>query len=77
MKNEITKADAYPWAVKVAGSILVLSISLKVIGVDFTPVMQALTTSIAQSIEHKDYNNLEHRIEELEKQAHPPSDKKD
>ena len=64
-----------PWSVKLAGSILVLSIALKVIGIDFTPVMQALTTSIAQNIEHKGYNDLEHRVEELEKNSHPPTDK--
>jgi len=69
--------QAWPWAVHLAASILVLSIALKVLGLDFTPVMQALTTSIAQSIVHKDYNHLEERIQELEKHSHPVTKKED
>jgi len=71
------EAQAWGWSVKLAGSILVLSIALKVIGIDFSPVMQALTVSIAQNIEHKGYRDLEHRIEELERLAHPPTTKKE
>lgn len=75
--TKLIESQAWPWSVKLAGSILVLSIALKVIGIDFAPVMQALTTSIAQSIEHKDYNHLEERIIELEKLSHKPTTKKE
>lgn len=72
METKDIESQAWPWSVKLAGSILVLSIALKVIGIDFSPVMQALTVSIAHNIEHKGYSDLEHRIEDLEKDSHPP-----
>lgn len=77
MKDDELKDKAWPWAIHLAGSILVLSIALKVIGIDFAPVMQALTVSIAQTIEHKDYSHLEQRIIELEKNSHPSTTKKE
>ena len=71
--NKDLEQQAYPWSLKVAGSILVLAVALKNIGIDFTPVMQALTTRIASQIEHKDLEALERRIQELEKKAHEPN----
>ena len=79
MENEEIETHAWPWAISLAGSILVLSIALKVIGVDFAPVMQALTASIASDItrgDRRDYDELLRRVKELEKDSHPPTEKK-
>ena len=72
------EGQAYPVAVHIAGSILVLSVALKVIGIDFAPVMQALTKSIAQSIEQPSNSKLteiDKRLKIVEELAHESSKK--
>jgi len=76
VENDELETHAWPWAISLAGSILVLSIALKVIGIDFSPVMQAITLSYARDIERvgiDDYDALVKRIKALEKDSHPPT----
>lgn len=57
---------AYKGVVRLAGSILVLSVAFKVIGLDFTPVMQAMTASIARSVETQDNSEIMAKLEQIE-----------
>ena len=77
MDNKDAEKQAYPGVVKLAASILVLSVAFKVIGIDFTPVMQALTVRISQSIEYKGYEELNQRLIVVEKLAHESTAKKE
>lgn len=64
------QSQAWPGVIKFAGSVLVLSVAFNNVGLDFAPVMHAITARISQSIEHEGYENhqdLEERIIELEK----------
>jgi len=75
METKDIESQAWTGAIRLAGSILVLSVAFKNIGIDFTPVMQALTARISQSIEHKGYNDLNNRLIEVEKLAHESKEK--
>ena len=73
------ESQAWSPAIHLAGSILVLSVAFKNIGIDFSPVMQALTMSIANEIKHEDSDKiieLEERLKEVEKLAHVSSTNK-
>jgi hypothetical protein len=70
METKDIESQAWTGAIRLAGSILVLSVAFKNIGIDFTPVMQALTQRISQSIEHEGYEDLNNRLIEVERQAH-------
>lgn len=76
MDSKDIESQAWNGAIKLAGSILVLSIAFKNIGLDFSPVMQALTIRISQSIEHKGFNELNERLIEVEKLAHKQKEPK-
>ena len=60
------ESHAWDGVLKFAGSILVLSVAFKNIGLDFTPVMQALTAYITQSVQH-DNSDVMEKLEEIEK----------
>lgn len=68
---------AWEGVLRFAGSILVLSVAFKNIGLDFTPVMQALTKNIAESVNHQCAGDLPEdlirRLELVEELAHEPN----
>lgn len=66
MDLEDAQRHAYIPMVKLAASIIVISVALKNIGIDFTPVMQAWTTRIASSIEAPDNVPVMQKLEEIE-----------
>ena len=77
MDTKDLEKQAYTPIIKVAASILVLSFALKNVGIDFTPVMQAWTTRIANSIEvdydpeiMKKLEQIEERLIRVEELAH-------
>jgi len=76
MNNKDAEKQAYPGVVKLAASILVLSVAFKNIGIDFTPVMQALTARISKSIQHEGYEDLNNRLIFVESLAHESKEKK-
>lgn len=73
------ESHAWEGVLRFAGSILVLSVAFKNIGLDFTPVMQALTTNIANSVSHDNsavmvkLDSIEKRLVRVEKLAHESS----
>ena len=72
---------AWEGVLRFAGSILVLSVAFKNIGLDFTPVMQALTKNIAESVEYDNtevmekLEQIDRRLIRVEKLAHKEGDK--
>ena len=61
-----------------AGSVLVIAAALKIVGVDFEPIMQAYTKVIVHEIESMEVRDekiraLEARIKQLEALAHAPA----
>ena len=73
------ESQAWSPAIHLAGSILVLSVAFKNIGIDATPVMQALTVRISNQVSTVDADKikeLEARLAAVEKLAHVSSDKK-
>ena len=67
MDTNSLQDQAYLPIIKIAGSILVLSVALKNIGIDFTPVMQAWTTRIAHSVEVEYDPEVMKKLEQIEK----------
>lgn len=77
MDIDDAEKHAYVPMVKLAASIIVMSVALKNIGIDFTPVMQAWTARIATSVAVQDntelmdkLNQIETRLKVVEKLAH-------
>jgi hypothetical protein len=77
-----TELQTHAWSgvLRFAGSILVLSVAFKNIGLDFTPVMQALTANISYEMKQKQnvveppqciFNyDVDNRLKQLEILAH-------
>lgn len=68
-------------ALRFAGSLLVIASALKVIGIDFAPIIRAYETVIVQQIERgeladKKIKELEEKIKALEALAHEPNPEK-
>ena len=65
------QSHAWNGVLKFAGSILVLSVAFKNIGLDFTPVMQALTANIAHTMDSETCSvEFDARLKIVEDLAH-------
>ena len=81
MKVDDIMSYASTGTLKLCGSMLVLAISLKVIGIDFEPIFRAYSLSIERGLDgecdieiYSHDDDIEARLEVVETLAHPKSE---
>ena len=80
LNNAELESHAWKWVINFGGSMLILAFSLKQVGIDFTPVMQAISARMVEEIKYENakrteslsvsLETYERRIRELELVSH-------
>jgi len=85
MNKRDLESHAYKPVINFAGSVLVLTMALKFIGIDFAPVINAYSQSIIDRLNNKNDARIEYlikenqklneRLKQVESVAHAPNSK--